>query len=212
MASNRNCRERDSRVPAVLVEHDPRVILTEGDRSLFRWVCATTSTGRRPSTWNQPEWFTLHGPATKSVDVAAGDATRGMFDFRAVASLKDGKQRITAIAADANDAIEKPVTVHPDGEEKSVSASDIITNSGSLALDLPETIIPNSVQVNENVRLDAHVRKASRHHARRTAAGNRRFLPPTPVCCFCVITRKQGKTLRCVPGRSATSVRATIAC
>jgi hypothetical protein len=36
-----------------------------------------------------------------------------VFDFRATASVKEGKQRLTAIGADANDAIEKPVTSIP---------------------------------------------------------------------------------------------------
>ena len=83
---------------------------------------------------------------TKRAAVAAGDASRETFDLRAVSSVKDGKQRITAIAAGGNDAIEKPVTVHPDGEELSVTDSDILGSSSALQLNLPENMIPNSNQ------------------------------------------------------------------
>ena len=95
----------------------------------------------------KPEnWFALLRPAAKSINVAAGDAGRGTFDFRASASVKDGKQRITANGADANDAIEKPVTVHPDGEEKSVTASDVVGEGSVLTLNLPSSLIPNSAR------------------------------------------------------------------
>ena len=91
--------------------------------------------------------------------MAAGDATRGTFDFRAAVSVKDGKQRITASAADANDAIEKPVTVHPDGEEQSVTASDVISDSAALSLDVPQTAVPNSTRAELKIypNLMAHV-------------------------------------------------------
>src|SRR5436189_1714111 len=76
-----------------------------------------------------------------------------------ISSVKDGKQRITATAAEANDAIEKPVTVHPDGEEKSLTASDIVSDNGVLTLDIPPTAIPNSMRAELKIypNLLAHV-------------------------------------------------------
>ena len=38
------------------------------------------------------------------------------------------------------------MTVHPDGEELSVSDSDILGGSAALQLNLPENMIPNSSQ------------------------------------------------------------------
>ncbi len=143
------------------VEHDPPRILTEGDEISLPVVVRNYLD--RAQTVNleiKPEsWFALLGPATKSVNVAAGDATRGTFDFRASASVKDGKQRITANASDANEAIEKPVTVHPDGEEKSVTASDVISESAALTLDIPQTALPNSSRAELKIypNLMAHV-------------------------------------------------------
>jgi hypothetical protein len=143
------------------VEHDPPRILTEGDEISLPVVVRNYLD--RPQGVNleiKPEtWFALLGPATKSLNVAAGDAARVTFDFRAQAAVKEGKQRITATGADANDAIEKPITVHPDGEEKSVTASDIVSDSGVLTLNLPGSVVPNSARAELKIYPDlmAHV-------------------------------------------------------
>ena len=143
------------------VEHDPPRVLTEGDEiSLPVVVRNYLDSAQTVRLEIKPEsWFALLGPTTKSVNVAAGDATRGTFDFRASAPVKDGKQRITATASEANDAIEKPVTVHPDGEEKSLTASDVVSDNGAVTLDLPQTVIPNSMRAELKIypNLLAHV-------------------------------------------------------
>jgi uncharacterized protein YfaS (alpha-2-macroglobulin family) len=130
------------------VEHDPPRVLTEGDEvSLPVVVRNYLERAQNVNLEIKPEsWFALLGPASKSLNVPAGDALRETFDFRANLSIKDGKQRITAMAADANDAIEKPVTVHPDGEEKSVTSGDILSDHGNLTIDIPSTAIPNSLR------------------------------------------------------------------
>ncbi len=130
------------------VEHDPPRILTEGDEiSLPVVVRNYLNRDQNVNLEIKPEnWFTLLRTARQDIKVTAGDSSRGIFDFRATASVRDGKQRITALAGDANDAIEKPVTVHPDGEEKSVTASDIVSENGSARLDIPSSAIPNSTR------------------------------------------------------------------
>ncbi|HEV2905286.1 MAG TPA: alpha-2-macroglobulin family protein, partial [Pyrinomonadaceae bacterium] len=143
------------------IEHDPPRVLTEGDEISLPVVVRNYLD--RSQTVNleiKPEsWFTLLGGGTKKVNVAAGDATRGTFDFRAGASVKDGKQRLTAIASDANDAVEKPVTVHPDGEEKSITASDIVSDQATLTLEIPPSTIANSAKAELKIypNLLAHV-------------------------------------------------------
>jgi uncharacterized protein YfaS (alpha-2-macroglobulin family) len=93
----------------------------------------------------KPEnWFALLGPARKQMSIPACDARRETFDFRATASVDDGKQRVTASGSDANDAIEKPITVHPDGEELIITAGDILGSSATLDLNLPEKMIRDS--------------------------------------------------------------------
>ena len=143
------------------VEHDPPRVLTEGDEiSLPVVVRNYLDRAQKVDLEIKPEsWFALLGPARKRTDVAAGEATRETFDFRAVASLKDGKQRITANGGDGNDAIEKPITVHPDGEEVSATAADIVSDSAVLELNVPETMIPNSSRAELKIypNLMAHV-------------------------------------------------------
>src|SRR6185436_11279659 len=86
------------------VEHDPPRILTEGDEIALPVVVRNYL--EQPLSVNleiKPEsWFILLGTATKTLNVSAGDATRGTFDFRAQAAVKDGKQRITATGTTAS--------------------------------------------------------------------------------------------------------------
>lgn len=130
------------------VEDDPPRILTEGDEiSLPVVVRNYLGSAQQVDLEIKPEnWFALPGPARKRAQVAAGDAVRETFDIRATAAVKDGKQRITAIGDGGNDAIEKPITVHPNGEELSATASDIVGSSTTLELNLPETAIPGSAR------------------------------------------------------------------
>ena len=143
------------------VEHDPPRILTEGDEiSLPVVVRNYLDRLQKVDLEIKPEnWFSLLGPARKQTSVAAGDAARQTFDFRIVSSGEDRPQRITAIGNNANDAIEKPVTVHPDGEELSTTAGDILSNSAALEVKLPENAIPNSTRAELKIypNLMAHV-------------------------------------------------------
>jgi hypothetical protein len=128
------------------VEHEPPRVLTEGDEiSLPVVVRNYLEREQKVDLEIKPEnWFALLGPARKQTSIPAGDARRETFDFRAIASIDDGKQRVTANGGDANDAIEKPVTVHPDGEESITTAGDILGTSATLDLNLPETMIRDS--------------------------------------------------------------------
>jgi hypothetical protein len=128
------------------VEHDPPRVLTEGDQLSLPVVVRNYLP--RPQNVNleiKPEsWFSLLGPAQKQTRVVAGDAARQTFDFRVTTPVKDGKQRITARASDHHDAIEKPVTVHPDGQELSVTAGDVLDSGSGLELEIAPDMIPNS--------------------------------------------------------------------
>lgn len=143
------------------VEHDPPRVLTEGDQISLPVVLRNyLERAQIVDLEIKPEnWFTLQGPAHQRATVPAGDATRQTFDLKAVASVKDGKQRVTARGPEASDAIEKPVTVHPDGEEKTQTASDVLGDAATLEMDLPASVIPGSRQVELKVypSLMAHV-------------------------------------------------------
>ena len=143
------------------VEHDPPRILTEGDQLSLPIVLRNYL--ERAQTVDleiKPEsWFTVLGSARQSATVPAGGSARQTFDLKAVAAVKDGKQRVTARSPEASDAIEKPVTVHPDGEEKTQTASDVFADASMLDVDLPASVIPGSMQAELKIypSLMAHV-------------------------------------------------------
>jgi hypothetical protein len=143
------------------VEHDPPRVLTEGDEISLP-VVLRNYLGRAQGVdvEMKPEsWFALSGAARQRAEVPAGDAARPTFDFRAVASVTDGKQRVTAHGADASDAVEKPVTVHPDGEERSLTDGTLLTDLGALAVNVPADALRGSLRGELKVypNLAAHV-------------------------------------------------------
>jgi len=143
------------------VEHEPPRVLTQGDEiSLPVVVRNYLEREQKVDLEIKPEnWFALLGPSRKQATVAAGDAKRETFDFRATSSVTDGKQRVMASGSDANDAIEKHITVHPDGEQLVTTAGDILGNFATLDLNLPETMIPDSKRAELKIYPDlmAHV-------------------------------------------------------
>jgi len=129
-------------------EHDPPRVLTEGDEIALPVVLRNYLNKSQTVTAEmKPEgWFTLLGAARQQTKVAAGNAAKAIFNFRATAPVKDGKQRVTAIGGDASDAIEKPISVHPDGEELAQTASGVFANEGKLKISVPEDAIKGSVR------------------------------------------------------------------
>jgi hypothetical protein len=136
-------------------------VLTEGDEISLPVVLRNyLARAQGVDVEMKPEsWFALGGAARKHSEVPAGDAARPTFDFRAVASVTDGKQRVTALGPDASDAIEKPVTVHPDGEERSITDGTLLTESGALTATVPADVVRGSVRGELKVypNLTAHV-------------------------------------------------------
>ena len=143
------------------VEHDPPKVLTEGDEISLPVVLRNyLDKPLELQVEMKPEsWFALSGAARKGARVAAGGFSREVFAFRAIASVKQGKQQVTAAAREAADAIEKSVHVHPDGEERVEIATGIFSGGGVLSLDLPRTMIPGSLdaQVKIYPNLASHV-------------------------------------------------------
>jgi hypothetical protein len=130
------------------VEHDPPRILTEGDEINLPVVlrnylerAQTVALDIKPE-----DWFTMLGASRKESQVEAGASMRETFDFRAVASVKEGLQRITAIGGDASDQIERAVRVHPDGEELAETTTQILRESSLLEVNLPAETIPRSAR------------------------------------------------------------------
>ncbi len=129
-------------------ELDPPKVLTEDDEISLPVVLRNyLDKAQSVDVQFKPEsWFKLLSPARKRSEVKANDSTNEIFDFRAIASINKGKQRVTAIASAASDAIEKTVNVHPDGEEIAETTAGVFNESGTLELNLPKEAIAGSVR------------------------------------------------------------------
>jgi hypothetical protein len=130
------------------VEHDPPRVLTQGDRVMLPVVLRNYI--------NKPQavelemisaaWFKLNVPARRHLDVPPGDSIKALFDFEAVSAIEKGKQQVTASAPEVSDAIEKPVTVHPDGEEITRTTTRIIGDDALIEADMPTTALAGTAR------------------------------------------------------------------
>jgi hypothetical protein len=143
------------------VEHDPPRFLTIGDEIALPVVLRNYLDRRlQVSVEMKPSpWFTLQSSATLKTAIAAQESARDVFRFKAVETVKDGKQEVSAIGADASDAISRSVTVRPNGEEKTTSVSQIFGDTVSLDLQVPDSAISGALQTNLKIypNLTAHV-------------------------------------------------------
>lgn len=142
-------------------ELDPPKVLTEGDEISLPVVLRNyLDKAQNVDLQFKPEsWFTLLSPARKRTAVKANDFAKEIFDFRAIASIQEGKQRVTAIGSTASDAIEKAVFVHPDGEELANTVASVFGETGTLEINVPADAIKGSVRAELKVypNLIAHV-------------------------------------------------------
>ena len=107
-------------------------------------------------------WLTLLGPSTRTSELGSNDSARLIFPMRAIAAVKDGKQRVAATSGGASDAIEKKTRVRPFGEERIAGVSQMLANSAVLNLSIPENTLPGSVEAELKIypNLMAHVWEA----------------------------------------------------
>jgi uncharacterized protein YfaS (alpha-2-macroglobulin family) len=100
-----------------------------------------------PVTVKAADWFTLTTPAIMHATIAPNGATPVVVGLRAASATDSGPLRITAANAHEGDAVEKNVKVHPDGEPKMITASELLRGGqkNTVALDLPPDAISGSV-------------------------------------------------------------------
>jgi hypothetical protein len=129
-------------------ELDPPRILTQGDEIALPVVLRNylNRSLAVELTMKSEDWLQLLGPATQRSQLAPRESKREVFSFRAGSSITDGNQRVDAIAASASDAIQKKVTVHPDGQERVRQVSSVFLDHGSLEAILPADAIAGSAQ------------------------------------------------------------------
>ncbi|MEO8572428.1 MAG: MG2 domain-containing protein [Pyrinomonadaceae bacterium] len=144
------------------VDLDPPKFLTEGDEiHLPTQVRNYTEQKQRVDvTMDKADWFTFLGDIGKQrVDVATGGSQNAVFGFKAVTPITAGKQRVTAIGQSDSDAIEKPITVRPNGEEIVQTDSKVFASSEKFQIDYPANALANTQKAELNIypNLFSHV-------------------------------------------------------
>jgi hypothetical protein len=143
------------------VDLEPPKFLTEGDEIyLPTQVRNYTPTKQKVDvTMSKSDWFSFLTPDLQKIEVDKNSAKNAVFGFKAITPVKDGKQRVTAIATKDSDAIEKPVTVRPNGEEIVQTDSRLFTNSAQFEVNFPENMLPktNKAELKIYPNLMSHV-------------------------------------------------------
>ncbi len=105
------------------------------------------------------DWFDFLNQATKQIEVAPNDSQNAIFGFRANTTVRNGKQKVTANADKDSDAIEKPVTVRPNGKEIVQTASEIFLESAAFDVVFPADALPDTQRAELKIypNLLAHV-------------------------------------------------------
>lgn len=127
-------------------EHDPPRYLTEGDEIDLPVVLRNYLDRELPVTTEltAEDWFaTLSSVSIKTI-VPPDDSRNETFKFRATKAVTDGKQKITATSVGTGDAIERKITVRPNGEEQSITSSQVFGDSGLISIRVPEQAISGS--------------------------------------------------------------------
>jgi hypothetical protein len=143
------------------LEHDPPKVLTIGDLIDLPVVVRNyLPQAQRLSLEMKPaSWFELEHPGEQEISVGAGESTIATFPFRATAMVTAGKQRVYGANRTTGDAVEKTVTVHPDGRNQTSTAAGILRGDSTLSLNIPANFIPGSVRARLKIypNLLAHV-------------------------------------------------------
>jgi hypothetical protein len=130
------------------VDMDPPQVLTVGDEislpvNLRNY---TPHAVTLPVTVKAADWFTLSTPAVTQMTVPSGGSSAMILGLNAKARTDAGALNVSAANAHDGDAVEKKVKVHPDGEPRMVTASELLRGSKSTVhFDLPPETIPGSV-------------------------------------------------------------------
>jgi hypothetical protein len=128
-------------------ELEPPKILTEGDEIALP-VPVRNYTDKRQKvsvSMTENDWSSLLNGATQQIEIAPNNSQNAIFNFRAAAPVKEGRQKVTALAAKGEgDAIEKPVTVKPNGKEIVRTQSQLFRDNAAFEVNFPASAFPNT--------------------------------------------------------------------
>ena len=143
------------------VDLDPPKFLTEGDEIyLPTQVRNYTPDKQKVNVEMSPsDWFSFLGAGTQTLEVEPSKTQNAVFGFKAITPITEGKQRVTAIADTDSDAIEKPVTVRPNGQEIVRTESKLFNANAAFDINFPENALPKTPKAELKIypNLLAHV-------------------------------------------------------
>ena len=143
------------------VDLDPPKFLTDGDEIFLPTQVRNYTKDKQKVdvTMAKSDWFAFLGADRQNIEVASNEAGNAIFGFKANTVVTEGKQRVTAIAAKDSDAIEKPVTVRPNGQEIVRTESRLFSNAAGFDLDFPANALPKTPRAEVKIypNLMAHV-------------------------------------------------------
>lgn len=143
------------------VDLEPPKFLTEGDEiHLPTQIRNYTDKKQKVAvSMGKSDWFSFLGSEKQNIEVASGDSANAVFGFKAMSSVADGKQKVTAIADTDSDAIEKPVTVRPNGQEIVRTETRLFANSTTFDVNFPANALPKTPKAELKIypNLMAHV-------------------------------------------------------
>ena len=93
-----------------------------------------------------PPQLTLRQPVGQPGPIESAASANALVSLRANAPAADVRLRVTALAKQASDAIEKPVSIHPDGQRRELSVNDVATEGRPLLVTLPATAMPGTIE------------------------------------------------------------------
>jgi uncharacterized protein YfaS (alpha-2-macroglobulin family) len=181
-------------------ELDPPKILTEGDQiSLPVPVRNYTDKKQKVAVaMAENDWAQALNGTTQTIEIAPNAAQNAIFDFRAVSPVINGKQKVTALAKSDGDAIEKTVTVKPNGKEEVLAQSNIFQTEASFEVNFPADAFPanRKTEIKIYPNMLAHVAESVEGLLKRPyGCGEQTTSSTYPNLLILKIEKEFGKTL-----------------
>jgi hypothetical protein len=130
-------------------ELDPPRILTEGDEIALPVPIRNYTDKKQKVSVSMAnnDWSRIVSDATQNIEISANSSQNVIFNFQAIAPVTDGKQRVTALASKEGDAIEKPVTVRPNGKEIVETQANLFAKETAFEVNFPNNALPKNRSV-----------------------------------------------------------------
>jgi hypothetical protein len=144
---------------AFFLDHDPPRVLTVGDEIRLPVVVRNYQSHEQAVelSFSPAPGIRLLGEAKRETTVGVRDSTTETLALRAESAVTASMLRVTARGlgeprqAQPTDAIEKPVDVRRNAEERSVARGTIVRGNTSLDVEVPANALPGSVRANLTV-------------------------------------------------------------